>query len=148
MGTGAGEDGALHVRYAFHPILLLVGRIRAEVTAGRLTARPDGAVRITAGDLRDHLVALAKAHRTQWGQEMQKTGLEQLMEHIFRQMRRIGYLLGPDGEGWCCVLPAAAGAVGWYGEGAADRLRRYPAASRQYIQLSLFDRIKEEREVE
>ncbi|MDA8336934.1 MAG: TIGR02678 family protein [Peptococcaceae bacterium] len=116
LGGGPGEEGTPHVRYSLHPVLLLAGRIREDVADGRYTADAEGAVRVTEGDLRDHLLGLAKAHRGQWGQEMQKMGLEQLFGQVFRLMRRLGFLRGPDADGTCWVLPGAAGAIGFYDE--------------------------------
>lgn len=145
IGAGSEDETAPHVRYYFHPVLLLAGRIRDEMAAGRLTVGSEGEIRLREGDLRDHLVSLADRHRTQWGQEMQKMNLEQLIGLIYRQMRRIGYLRGPDEEGYCYLLPGAACAVGCYQEPPAGRL-----ASRieegLFWQASLFDELPDRQE--
>ncbi|MDA8335605.1 MAG: hypothetical protein M0Z41_11585 [Peptococcaceae bacterium] len=82
LGGSPGEEGTTHVRYSLHPVLLPAGRIREDVADGRCTADADGAVRVTEGDPRDHLLSLAKAYRSRWGQEMPKMGLDHRL--IFR----------------------------------------------------------------
>ncbi|GBF33632.1 hypothetical protein DCCM_2738 [Desulfocucumis palustris] len=151
LEVGAGlnaaqeDDVAPHIRYYFHPVLLLIGKIRDELAAGRLSAGPEGDVRLPEGDLRDYLVGLAEAHRGQWGQEMQKMNMGQLVDLIYRQMRRIGYLRGPDSKGYCYLLPGAASAVGYYQEPAEAALPHCKGKD-EFIQIPLFDGLSDWKE--
>jgi uncharacterized protein (TIGR02678 family) len=145
LGVEAGDEAVPHIRYNFHPMLLLAGRIREEVASGRLAVGPDGEVRLIEGDLRDHLVSLADSHRWRWGQEMQRLGLNQMIGLIYHQMRRIGYLRGPAEDGYCYLLPSAAGAVGYYPEQPAPGPSGRSGAARP-DQTPLFDWLPDQAE--
>jgi len=104
-----------HVRYIYHPILLLMDRIRAEVAAGRLAVDPDGAVAITGGQIRDLLSELFDRYRRNWGAELgSQVSLPELQRRVMQQMRVMGYLRGPDPLDRCWILPPAAQVVGAY----------------------------------
>jgi len=139
-----GADGAAdrHVRYVFHPVLLLLGAVREEMAAGRLTAASDGTVAVSEGTLHDIFLDLYRRHRHNWGAELgEQVRAEQVWERLGRQMRQMGFLRGPDALGQCWLLPPAGQLAGVYVEAArADaedaRATRVPAAAAR----SLFDR--------
>lgn len=130
-------DGApdRHVRYVFHPVLLLLGAVRGEMAAGRLAAAADGTVSVGDGTLHGLFLDLYRRHRRNWGAELgEQVGAEQVWERLGRQMRQMGFLRGPDAMGRCWLLPPAGQLAGAYmdvpradaGDGAAPRA---PAAA-------------------
>ncbi|MFO7274503.1 MAG: TIGR02678 family protein [Bacillota bacterium] len=103
-----------NTRYIFHPILLLLGRCQEGVTEGRWPVEADGAVVISAGELHDLLSELRSQHRPSWGAVLGALPLEELVQQVLKEMRRMGLLRGPDRFGRCWLLPVAAGIRGQY----------------------------------
>jgi uncharacterized protein (TIGR02678 family) len=103
------EDPERHIKFIFHPILLLVSSIRAEIEAGCLTVGEDGAVEVAGSVLRNLLLSHHRLFRGNWGVELgENTNSGELVPTVLGQMRRMGYLRGPDAFDRCWVLPAAA----------------------------------------
>lgn len=120
------DTGKRRMKYINHPILLLLGSVRSEIGAGRLTVDEHGAVDITGGRLRDLLLRLYRDHRRNWGVELgEQTGFEQLHTVVMDRMRQTGLLRGPDGLDRACLLPTAALATGEY-----ERTEPRPTAKR------------------
>lgn len=113
-GGAAATGGERHVKYIYHPILLLAGELRRLLAAGRLSADSDGAVAISGGTLRDLILGLQRRYRRNWGAELGQLGAEELVEQVLRQMRLIGYLRGPDELDRCTLLPPALMVTGQY----------------------------------
>lgn len=113
-----GDPGVeRHVRYIFHPVLLLCGLVRAAVAEGRLAAGPDGTVAVAAGWLEEALLGLWRAHRRSWGSELgDQIGFPELARRVQRQLRQMGFLRGPDPLGRCWLLPVAGVLQGEYAE--------------------------------
>jgi len=109
-----GETEERHTRYLFHPILLLLDCCREGVDAGRWQADADGAVAVSAGELHDLLADLRSRYRPFWGADLGARPLEELVQVVLAEMRRMGLLRGPDRLGRCWLLPPAAGVRGRY----------------------------------
>jgi uncharacterized protein (TIGR02678 family) len=104
-----------HVKYVFHPILLLVSALRAAAAEGRVTPEADGTLALSAGSLRDLLLDLYRSHRRDWGAELgEQAAFEEVVARVLRQMRQMGYLRGPDGIGRCWLTPVAGRLAGAY----------------------------------
>jgi uncharacterized protein (TIGR02678 family) len=103
-----------HIRYRFHPVLLLLDRCREQVDAGRW--RPDraGAVPVPVGELHDLISDLRSEHRKSWGSELGALGATELVDLVLREMRRMGLLRGPDHRQRCYLLPTAGRIRGQY----------------------------------
>ncbi len=132
-----------HIRYVFHPILLLLGAVRAEVEAGRLTASEDGTLALQDGMAHDLFLAVCRRYRRNWGSELgDQMGAEQVWERLARQMRQMGFLRGPDAMGRIWLLPTSAHLIGAYVTAArtedADAGPRTPP-SPSATERSLFD---------
>lgn len=111
----AGADR--HVRYVFHPVLLLLAAVRAEMGAGRLAPGADGTVPVGDGTLHDLFLDLCRRHRRNWGAELgEQVRVEEIWGRLLRQMRQMGLLRGPDALGRCWLLPAAARLAGTYAD--------------------------------
>jgi uncharacterized protein (TIGR02678 family) len=141
VGIGTRDEGTETsgplVRYIFHPVLLLIGKVRDELTAGRLQAGEFGEIRIPEGNLRDYLIDVADRHRSQWGADMQKLSMAHIVDSVYGHMRRIGYLRGPDATGYCFILPMAANAIGYYVP-ERERLAPTPRSEAEPGQMSFF----------
>ncbi|HCC33351.1 MAG TPA: TIGR02678 family protein [Clostridiales bacterium] len=121
------SGGERHVKFIFHPILLLLAVVREWLAAGRLAVEAGGTVAVGAGDLVDALWELRQRHRRDWGVELgEQMGSDQLARQVFRQMREMGYLRGPDPLCRCFLLPAAALMVGQYVAAAPGRASAQP----------------------
>lgn len=101
-------------KFIFHPILLLSAGLRGALAAGRLSADQDGAIRISGGALRDLLAGLQRDHRRHWGAELGRLGTGELSDVVLTEMRRMGYLRGPDELDYWVILPIAAMVTGVY----------------------------------
>lgn len=111
-----GETGGdRSIKYIYHPILLLLAIIREWLATGRLAVGDNGTVVVGIGDLEDAVWELRQSHRRDWGVELgEQMSSDQLARQVFRQMREMGFLRGPDSLGRCFLLPAAALAIGEY----------------------------------
>ncbi len=135
-----GEAGVeRHIKYLYHPILLLAAAVRSLVQAGRLQPDADGAVPVTGGALRDLLFDLYHRYRRNWGAELGEVGFDELWDRVLQQMRLMGYLRGPDPLDRCFLLPPAAQVVGAYaagqGQGQADQSPQATTRPRQQSTL-------------
>lgn len=124
------EDPERHIKFVFHPILLLVSSIRAEIEAGRLDVGEDGAVEVAGSLLRDLLLSHHRRFRRNWGVELgEHTSSGELVELVLGQMRGMGYLRGPDALDRCWVLPAAALVAAEYAPEPAETPREAASTS-------------------
>lgn len=122
-------------RYLYHPILLLLGRLQEGVAQGSYQVDDLGAVLISDGDLNDLLSDLRSNYRKSWGTGLGALSEADLAAEVFREMRRIGLLRGPDRAGKCYILPPAAQLRGTYPAQAPTPTR----SSEGKKQLQLFD---------
>ncbi|MFF2093500.1 TIGR02678 family protein [Paenibacillus sp. NPDC058174] len=108
-------DRSRVIKYIYHPVLLLMSEIRLLVESNRLKVLKDGSVQVDEGYLMDILAQLYRNYRRNWGVEMgEQLSLKELCKNIFSQMRRIGYLRGPNEHGSCYLLPVSAEIIGHY----------------------------------
>lgn len=118
----AAAEGERHTRFLLHPILLLLHEIQGEVERGLLQPDADGALPFSLAKLRLLLANLKDHHAERWGSLVGHMGLGELTEAVMQELRRLGFLRGPDGLGDCWLLPPAALLGGEYrntgGEGS------------------------------
>lgn len=126
------------IRYLYHPILLLLGRLQGEVAGGARTADGDGAVSIAEGELYDLLGDLRSEYRKHWGATLGSLSSDELTAQVLVEMRRMGLLRGPDGSRRFHVLPPAALIRGEYRSEASGRRVSEPAPSTS-MQATFFD---------
>jgi uncharacterized protein (TIGR02678 family) len=89
--------------------MLLCKAMRGQLEAGTWPA-PDayGCLHVTVEDMRALFYAVRERYGEHWGSEAQKRGTVSLLNEVYRKMRQVGLLRGPDEAGNILVLPTAA----------------------------------------
>ena len=89
--------------------LLMCTAIREQVTTGAWP-KPDsyGCLHVTTEDMNALFYALRERYGENWGNEARSKSSRTLLNDIYRKMRQVGLLRGPDGAGNVLILPTAA----------------------------------------
>ncbi len=89
--------------------VLMCTAIREQVTTGAWPL-PDkyGCVHITSEDMSALFYALRERYGENWGNEARSKGSRSLLNDVYKKMRQVGLLRGPDGAGNMLILPTAA----------------------------------------
>ena len=89
--------------------VLMCTAIREQVTGGAWPM-PDsyGCVRVTTEDMNALFYTLRERYGENWGNEARAKGSRSLLNDVYKKMRQVGLLRGPDGAGNMLILPAAA----------------------------------------
>jgi uncharacterized protein (TIGR02678 family) len=89
--------------------MLLCKAIRGQVEAGTWAA-PDayGCLHVTVEDMTALFYAVRERYGEQWGSEARGKSSRGLLNDVYRKMRQIGLLRGPNDAGNILVLPTAA----------------------------------------
>jgi len=89
--------------------LLMCTAIREQVTGGAWP-KPDsyGCLHVTTEDMNALFYTLRERYGENWGNEARSKSSRTLLNDIYRKMRQVGLLRGPDGAGNVLILPTAA----------------------------------------
>jgi uncharacterized protein (TIGR02678 family) len=89
--------------------LLLCKAMRGQVEAGTWAA-PDtyGCLHVNVEDMAALFISVRERYGEQWGSEARGKSSRGLLNDVYRKMRQIGLLRGPDDAGNMLVLPTAA----------------------------------------
>ena len=89
--------------------LLMCTAIREQVTTGAWP-RPDtyGCIHVTMEDMNALFYTLRERYGEQWGNEARGKSSRTLLNDVYKKMRQVGLLRGPDGAGNVLILPTAA----------------------------------------
>ncbi|HVB24579.1 MAG TPA: TIGR02678 family protein [Ktedonobacteraceae bacterium] len=89
--------------------MLLCRAIRGQVEAGTWSA-PDayGCLHVTSEDMTALFYSVRERYGEQWGSEARGKSSRSLLNDVYRKMRQIGLLRGPNEAGNMLVLPTAA----------------------------------------
>ena len=89
--------------------LLMCTAIREQVSGGAWP-KPDsyGCLHVTTEDMNALFYTLRERYGENWGNEARSKSSRTLLNDIYRKMRQIGLLRGPDGAGNVLILPTAA----------------------------------------
>jgi len=89
--------------------VLMCTAIREQVTAGAWPL-PDkyGCVHVTSEDMNALFYTLRERYGENWGNEARGKGSRSLLNDVYKKMRQVGLLRGPDGAGNMLILPTAA----------------------------------------
>ena len=89
--------------------VLMCTAIREQVTTGAWPL-PDkyGCVHVTSEDMNALFYTLRERYGENWGNEARGKGSRSLLNDVYKKMRQVGLLRGPDGAGNMLILPTAA----------------------------------------
>jgi len=89
--------------------MLMCTAIREQVSSGAWP-RPDpyGCVHVTTEDMNALFYTLRERYGENWGNEARSKGSRSLLNDVYKKMRQVGLLRGPDGTGNVMILPTAA----------------------------------------
>ncbi len=89
--------------------VLMCTAIREQVTTGAWPL-PDkyGCVHVTSEDMNALFYTLRERYGENWGNEARGKGSRSLLNDVYKKMRQVGLLRGPDGAGNILILPTAA----------------------------------------
>jgi uncharacterized protein (TIGR02678 family) len=89
--------------------LLVCGAIRSQVESGAWS-RPDayGCLHVTTEDMTELFYAVRERYGENWGSEARSKSSRSLLNDVYRKMRQVGLLRGPDEAGNILILPTAA----------------------------------------
>jgi uncharacterized protein (TIGR02678 family) len=89
--------------------LLMCGAIRSQVESGAWS-RPDayGCLHVTAEDMTELFYAVRERYGESWGSEARSKSSRSLLNDVYKKMRQVGLLRGPDEAGNILILPTAA----------------------------------------
>ncbi len=145
-GTSGGPVTGLTLFGASdHIAMLLCGAIRNAVESGTWSA-PDayGCLHVTTEDMAELLYSLRDRYGENWGSDARSKSSRSLLNDVYRKMRQIGLMRGPDEAGNVLILPTAARYSATYDKAGQDgatntrsRSRSTPQKTKQAIAARL-----------
>ncbi len=125
-GMGAGPVTSLTPYGTNDQIALLMCKaIRDQLECGTW-APPDpyGCLHITTEDMTELFYTVRERYGENWGSEARSKSSRSLLNDVYRKMRQIGLLRGPDEAGNILVLPTAARYTATYDQGNQETGKR------------------------
>ena len=121
-GTSGGPITGLTLFGASdHIAMLLCGAMRNAVESGTWSA-PDayGCLHVTTEDMAELLYSLRERYGENWGSDARSKSSRSLLNEVYRKMRQIGLMRGPDEAGNVLILPTAARYSATYDKAGQD----------------------------
>ena len=89
--------------------MLMCSTIREQVTSG-VWPRPDayGCIHVTTEDMNALFYTVRERYGENWGNEARGKSSRSLLNDVYKKMRQVGLLRGPDDAGNVLILPTAA----------------------------------------
>jgi len=125
--------------------LLLCRAIRKQVESG-IWPSPDayGCLHVTTEDVAELFYSVREQYGEHWGSEARNKSSRSLLNEVYKKMRQVGLLRGPDEVGNVLILPTAARYSATYDKTGQepglhhppDGTRQAPAASRAKASLN------------
>lgn len=111
--------------------MLLCTAMREEVQAGNWPA-PDsyGCLHTTTQDMNALFYTLRERYGDNWGSEARSKSGRSLLNEVYKKMRQVGLLRGPDSKGNILILPTAARYSVSYDQGAQETKAKTKEKSR------------------
>ena len=109
-GSSGGPVAALTLYGANdHIALLLCTAIRGQLATGAW-APPDtfGCLHVTTEDMTELFYTLRERYGENWGNDARNKSSRNLLNEVYRKMRQLGLLRGPDEAGNILIMPIAA----------------------------------------
>jgi hypothetical protein len=108
-GISIGAGPTISFQGAFDQMLLLLcGQFREQVQQGLWLPDAYGCVQTTRWDLLPLFNTLRQSYGSYWGATVRDASAESLLDEIYRRMRQVGLIRGPDADGTILILPTAA----------------------------------------
>lgn len=121
-GTSSGPVTALTLYGASdHIAMLLCTAMRKQLETGAWSP-PDtyGCLHVTTEDIAELLYALRERYGENWGNDARSKSSRSLLNEVYRKMRLLGFIRGPDEAGNMLVLPTAARYAATYDKGEQE----------------------------
>jgi uncharacterized protein (TIGR02678 family) len=111
--------------------LLMCTMIRERVSSGAWPA-PDsyGCVRIANEDMTELFYAVRERYGENWGSEARNKSSQSLLNDLYRKMRQVGIIRGPDQTGTILILPLAARYSATYEKAEQETTNRRRSSSK------------------
>ena len=121
--------------------LLLCTAMREQVTAGAWPG-PDayGCLHVMTEDMSELFYAVRERYGESWGNEARNKSARSLLNDVYRKMRQVGILRGPDEAGNVLILPIAARYSATYEQSersATPRSRTKAKAAKKVVEAEL-----------
>ncbi len=109
-GMGAGPVNSLTPYGTNDQIALLLCKAIRDQVASAAWASPDtyGCLHITTEDMTELFYTVRERYGENWGSDARSKSSRSLLNDVYRKMRQVGLLRGPDEAGNILVLPTAA----------------------------------------
>jgi uncharacterized protein (TIGR02678 family) len=108
-GISIGAGPTISFQGAFDQMLLLLcGQFREQAQQGAWMPDTYGCVQTTRWDILPLFNELRQRYGSYWGATVRDASAESLLEEIYRRMRQVGLIRGPDADGTILILPTAA----------------------------------------
>jgi len=121
-GTSTGPVTAMTLYGASdHIAMLLCTAMRKQLETGAWSP-PDtyGCLHVTTEDIAELLYALRERYGENWGNDARNKSSRSLLHEVYRKMRLLGLIRGPDEGGNMLVLPTAARYAATYDKGEQE----------------------------
>jgi len=109
-GTSSGPISVLTPYGTNDQIALLICTAIKERVTNSLWPAPDayGCIRVTTEDMAELFYAVRERYGENWGSEARGKSSQSLLSDVYRKMRQVGMLRGPDSTGMMLILPLVA----------------------------------------
>ncbi len=121
-GTSNGPVTAMTLYGASdHIAMLLCSAMRKQLETGAWSP-PDayGCLHVTTEDIAELLYALRERYGENWGNDARSKSSRALLQEVYRKMRLLGLIRGPDEAGNMLVMPTAARYAATYDKGEPE----------------------------
>ncbi len=121
--------------------MLICASIRGQVESGAWP-QPDayGCLHVMTEDMSELFYAVRDRYGDNWGNEARNKSARSLLNDVYRKMRQVGILRGPDEAGNVLILPTAARYSATYDQNgleAAARIRNKAKAKKETVMMEL-----------
>jgi uncharacterized protein (TIGR02678 family) len=109
-GTSGGPISVLTPYATNDQIALLICTTIKERVTTSLWPAPDtyGCIRVTTEDMAELFYVVRERYGENWGSDARSKGSQSLLNDVYRKMRQVGMLRGPDSTGTILIMPLVA----------------------------------------
>jgi uncharacterized protein (TIGR02678 family) len=108
-GVSIGAGAGISFNGAYDQVLLLLcGKFREQVQSQQWVPDAYGCIMVTQWQLLPLFSDLRQRYGAYWGATVQNVSAEHLLQEVYKRMRQVDLIRGPDREGSILILPTAA----------------------------------------